>query len=148
VKAEAQGKIGIGEFATLSGSVGAWAGAGAEAGVKLGYKDGKISFGFNAGAAVGYGVGGSWGVEVDVKKLANAAIGTGVQVAAKGIEYALDPTAMLRDANTAVANIDKTIHKATDAVDKVASTVTKGVNSMVQGAANTINSIVNKFKFW
>jgi len=44
--------------------------------VKLGYKDGKISFGFNAGAAVGYGVGGSWGVEVDVKKLASAAIGT------------------------------------------------------------------------
>jgi hypothetical protein len=148
VKAEAAGQIGIGEFATLSGHVGAWAGAGAEAGVKMGYKDGKISFGFNAGAAVGYGVGGGWGVEVDVKKLANAAIGTGIQAATKGIEYALDPTAMLRDAGTAIANVDKTIQKAADAVDKVAKTVNQGVSSMVQGAANAINNVIGKFKLW
>jgi hypothetical protein len=148
VKAEAEGKIGIGDFASVSGRIGAWAGAGAEAGVKLGYEDGKLRFGFNAGAAVGYGVGGSWGVEIDVKKIANAAIGTGLQMATKGLEYALDPTAVVRDATKAVANVEKTVNQAASTVQKVASTVTSAANSVVQGAANAINSVVNKFKFW
>jgi trimeric autotransporter adhesin len=141
VKAEVEGKIGIGEFATLSGHAGAWAGAGAEGGIKLGYNDGKLSFGFSGGAAVGYGVGAGWGMEVDVKKLANAAIGTGIQAATKGIEYALNPAAMARDAATAVANVDKTIQKAAGAVDKVASTVTKGIGSMLEGVTKGIGSM-------
>ncbi len=151
-KAEARGQIGIGGFATLKGQAGVWAGAGAEAGVKLGYKDGKISFGFNAGAAAGYGFGAGWGVEVDVKKLANAAVGAGVQAAVKGIDYALHPEKAVLDAVKTVTTIEKTVDKVTDAVDKgvtsVVKSAAKAASSMVRGAAKAINNVIKKFRLW
>lgn len=80
-KAGVEGRIGLGEFASLRGEASAWAGAGAEAGVVAGLSEGKLRFGFHAGAAVKAGAGGSWSVEVDVQKIATAAAKTAAQAA-------------------------------------------------------------------
>lgn len=81
-KAEAEGKIGLGQFVTLSGHGGIWAGAGAEARLQLGFDEGKLRVGFGAGTARGVGYGGGLGIEVDTKRMAQA----GLKMAANGIE--------------------------------------------------------------
>ncbi|MBI2568023.1 MAG: hypothetical protein HYV63_13420 [Candidatus Schekmanbacteria bacterium] len=141
VKAEAEGQVGIGDFVTLSGHAGAWAGAGAEGGVHLGYDDGKISFGFGGGAAVGYGFGAGWGVEVDVKAIANAAIGGALDLAGKGLEYALDPGAAVRDAGNLAQGVAGAVQSAANAIETTADTI-------AAGAASVIDSVVDAFKLW
>src|SRR5690606_23080042 len=64
VKAGVEGRIGLGDFLSVTGYAEAWAGAGAEVGIIAGYDDGKLRFGFNAGAAVEVGAGAGFCVEI------------------------------------------------------------------------------------
>ncbi len=90
-KAGVEGKMGLGDFVSVKGKVEGWAGAGAQAGLIAGLKDGKLRFGFHAGAAVEVGGGFKWSVEVDVQKIAKAMVGGSLQVAERGLEFALNP---------------------------------------------------------
>jgi hypothetical protein len=92
VKAGVEGHVGLGEFVTLEGHADGWAGAGAEAHGVIGYNDGKLRLNFSAGAAVGLGgdVGGE--VDIDVKKMADAAINEGLSLLTHGTQYAFHPS--------------------------------------------------------
>lgn len=99
-KAGVEGKIGLGDFVAVKGKAEAWAGAGAQAGLIAGLKDGKLRFGFHAGAAAKAGAGFEWSVEVDVEKIAKAMVGGSLEVAQRGLEFAVNPLgATIKTAN-------------------------------------------------
>ena len=104
-KAGVEGKIGLGDFVSVKGKAEAWAGAGAQAGIIAGLKDGKLRFGFHAGAAVKAGAGFKWSVEIDVQKIAKAMIGGSLQVAERGLEFALNPLGAAERTVNDVANL-------------------------------------------
>jgi hypothetical protein len=90
-KAGVVGKIGLGEFVSVTGKAEAWAGAGAEAGLIAGFDKGKLRLGFHAGAAVKAGAGTEWSVEIDVAKMLKSFAGGTLQIAGRSLEFALDP---------------------------------------------------------
>ncbi len=99
-KAGVEGKVGLGDFVAVKGKAEAWAGAGAQAGLIAGLKDGKLRFGFHAGAAVEAGAGFEWSVEVDIEKITKAMIGGSLEAAQRGLEFAVNPLgASLKTAN-------------------------------------------------
>lgn len=137
VKAEVEGQVGIGDMIKLKGKAGAWAGAGAEGKIELGFDDGKLRFGISGGAAIGYGTGLGGVVEIDVKKIANAAIGTGLDVVEKGIKYAANPIEAVKDAK-------KLIEKVPDKIEKTVTSVAKTGEAVVKAATSGLKSLADK----
>lgn len=88
VKAEAEITVGAGPFSVTANGYGS-AGAEATASGTFGYENGKIKFGFSAGAAVKVGLGGGIKGEIDLKQSAEMLKNGGEAVLKKGKE-ALD----------------------------------------------------------
>jgi len=101
-RAEGEVAIGIGEIAKVKARGGVWAGAGAEGRARVHFDGKKLKVGLRAGAAVKAGAGGGATVEVDVEKAANAGIGAAVKAITAPVRYALDPSALPKDAAQAV----------------------------------------------
>lgn len=101
-RAEGEVALGIGEIATVKARGGVWAGAGAEGRARMHFDGKKLKVGLRAGAAVKAGAGGGATVEIDVEKAANAALGAGVLAITAPMRYALDPSALPRDAAQAI----------------------------------------------
>lgn len=106
-KAGVEGKVGLGPFVAVKGRGEAWAGAGAEAGLIAGLKEGKLSFGFHAGAAAKAGAGFKWSVEVDVQKLAKAAIGGTLEATERALSFAINPLGAIDRALADVSDLLK-----------------------------------------
>jgi hypothetical protein len=59
------GQVGVSDFGNVHGSATAWAGVGAKVDVSAGFSDGKFSFDFGAGLALGIGAELDWGFTID-----------------------------------------------------------------------------------
>jgi hypothetical protein len=66
------GSESVGDLASVNGGVKAWAGVGAKADVDAGFKDGKVTFHFGAGLALGVGLEYDWGFSVDFAEIGDS----------------------------------------------------------------------------
>lgn len=152
-KAGVEGKFGLGDFVAFKGRAEAWAGAGAQAGLIAGLKDGKLRFGFHAGAAVEVGGGFSWSVEIDVQKITKAMIGGSLELAERGLEFAINPLGASARTIQDIANLLQGRQPGTLSLGKHDSVLPLSalVNPLLeqrkiqQQAADTITRAVNQW---
>jgi hypothetical protein len=142
VKAEAEAKIDAGPF-SVRGQAYASAGAEAKIGGHLGYDDGKLSVGFNAGAALGLGVGGRVQVQVDVAQVGKIAQ-EGVKAASDKIHSATDLTGDGRFGMDDVGVIkDATVDAVSDAAEAVADGVSDAAHAVADGVSNAASAVAD-----
>lgn len=110
-----------------TGSASGWVGVGAKAEAQATYKNGKLKFGFELGAALGLGASAKFGLEIDVFEFAKVATGVG---------NALKKPAVA---------VGKAIAKGAKSVAKAASKVGK---SVAKAAKSVGSSIKKAFKGW
>ncbi|MEM6457131.1 MAG: hypothetical protein AAF772_18730, partial [Acidobacteriota bacterium] len=155
-KASASGTVGIGDEAQATGEAEAWAGIGFEAEANAGFEDGKLSVGFDVGAALGIGGSLSADVELDLGEISDTFNALLFNTAMQGIEGFdnFGEGVLLGTANIAsnVAGGAKDLAQgaadlAGDAVDGAKDLANDAVDG-VKNAAKKAKKKAKKAKFW
>jgi hypothetical protein len=128
-KAEANVKVSAGPFSVTASGY-ASAGAEAKASGVIGYQDGKLKIGGSLGAAVGLGLGGNAGVEVDVHQLEQLAhVPQAVAAVKNAADLNHDGKVDAADAKAAVSNVEAAASSAIDNGKKAVTSAAKKVAS-------------------
>lgn len=140
----ASGTVGSEIGAVGYGATGeAWSGVGLEAGVNGGFKDGKLKFGAEAGAALG--VGGKLGfqAEIDVEEIGNGVKKAGREVGntAKKVGQNVGSTAA-----KVGKNVGQTTKKVTTNVGNTAKKAGKGIGDTARKVGGSTKKFFNKLK--
>lgn len=137
-KASAGGTAEVGEYGSVSGGVGAYAGVGAKGDIDVGVKDGKFSFKFGGGLALGIGAELNLGFDLDYEKIANDLYNAGSDLA-DNLESAFD---WLGDeTKSAGETAEDTAEDIIDAAEDTADDVVDGLGDLADSAGDVLDDV-------
>ena len=146
------GSESVGDFGSVNGGVTAWTGVGAKVDVDAGFKDGKVSFHFGAGLALGLGLEYDWGFSVDFAEIGDSLY----NIASDPIGFVGDTGKWVGDAAEDVAGwvgdgaeaVGEAAEEAVDAVGEAAGDAVDAVGDAVGGAADAVGDTISDVFDW
>jgi hypothetical protein len=139
-KASAEGTAEVGEYGSVTGGAGVYAGLGAKGDVDLGIKDGKLKFNIGGGLALGFGFELDMGFDIDYEKIAEDLYNAGEEVM-KEMEKVFNFFG--GEVKNAGETAEETAEDVIEVIEDTAEDVVDGFGDVAEGAGDVIDDALD-----